>query len=161
MTCECDEFISLLGGAAASVSLPFESRQSVPAVYAENPIPIDATPRGMTSLNDAVGRIVSLANAGIHGVQYKLAIIIMTDGLENASQEYSHAAAKALLDDCRARNWQVIFLGASFDNATQAASYGNSMAATVAASAACLPEAMAETAAQIRAYRWCSPAAPE
>src|SRR5215831_2438641 len=57
----------------------------------------DATPRGMTPLNDAIGRIVALAKAGINGVQYdKVAIIIMTDGLENASREYSHAAAKAL-----------------------------------------------------------------
>jgi Mg-chelatase subunit ChlD len=107
----------------------------------------DATPRGMTPLNDAIGRIVALANAGINGAQYdKLALIIMTDGLENASHEYTHAAAKALLDNCRAKNWQVIFLGADFDNAAQAASYGNAASATIAASAANLPEAMTEAA---------------
>ena len=58
----------------------------------------DATPRGMTPLNDAIGRIVALAKAGFNRVKYdKLALIIMTDGLENASREYTHAAAKALL----------------------------------------------------------------
>src|ERR1700747_3185361 len=52
----------------------------------------DATPRGMTPLNDAVGRIVALAKAGINSTPYdKLALIIMTDGLENASREHSHA----------------------------------------------------------------------
>jgi hypothetical protein len=107
----------------------------------------DATPRGMTPLNDATGRIVAQARGGINGMQYdKLALIIMTDGLENASREYSHSAAKALLDDCRAKSWQVIFLGADFDNAAQAASYGNLQAATLSASAASLPQAMAETA---------------
>ena len=87
----------------------------------------DAQPRGMTPLNDAVGRIVAIANAGYYD---KLAIIIMTDGHENASQELSVKDAKALLDKCRAKNWQVIFLGANFDNATQATSYGNAAAAT-------------------------------
>jgi len=113
----------------------------------------DAKPRGMTPLNDAIGRIVALAKAGIDGVQYdKLALIVMTDGLENASREFTVAAAKALLADCRARNWQVIFLGADFDNAAQGSSYGNAAAATVAASAASLPAAMAETAAMRAEY---------
>lgn len=113
----------------------------------------DATPRGMTPLNDAIGRIVALAKTGINGAQYdKLALIIMTDGLENASREYTHTAAKALLDFCRAKNWQVIFLGADFDNAAQAASYGNVASATVAASAANLPEAMTEAAGMRASY---------
>ncbi len=113
----------------------------------------DANPRGMTPLNDALGRIVSMAKAGNNGIQYdKLALIVMTDGLENASREFTHAAAKALLDDCRAKNWQVIFLGADFDNAAQGASYGNAAAATVAAAAEFLPAAMAETARKRTEY---------
>ena len=86
-------------------------------------------------------------------MQYdKLALIVMTDGLENASREFTHAAAKALLDDCRAKNWQVIFLGADFNNAAQGASYGNAAAATVATAAECLPAAMAETARKRAEY---------
>ncbi len=113
----------------------------------------DATPRGMTPLNDAIGRIVALAKAGNNGTAYdKLALIIMTDGLENASREYTHAAAKALLDVCRAKNWQVIFLGADFDNAAQAASYGNVASATIAASAANLPAAMTAAAGMRASY---------
>lgn len=85
-------------------------------------------PRGMTPLNDAIGQIVRLANAGpgisLPGYE-KVAIIIMTDGQENASREYSTPAAKALLDQCRTKGWQVIMLGADFDNAAQATSYGN------------------------------------
>jgi hypothetical protein len=76
----------------------------------------------------------------------------MTDGLENASREFTHATAKALLDVCRAKNWQVIFLGADFDNAAQAASYGNVASATIAASAANLPEAMTEAARMRASY---------
>lgn len=91
----------------------------------------DASPRGMTPLNDATGKIVNLAKAGNYD---KVAIIIMTDGHENASRELTVAQAKTLLDECRAKNWQVIFLGANFDNASQAASYGNHMGATVQSS---------------------------
>jgi Mg-chelatase subunit ChlD len=113
----------------------------------------DAIPRGMTPLNDAIGRIVTLAKAGINGTSYdKLALIVMTDGLENASREYSHQAARALLDDCRAKNWQVIFLGADFDNAAQAEAYNNLPAQSMAVGKASLSAAMSATADKRRAY---------
>lgn len=87
----------------------------------------DAAPRGYTPLNDAIGKLVAQAKAGFNGVQYdKVAIIIMTDGLENASTELSVAQAKALLEECRTKGWQVIFLGANYDNVAQAKSYGAS-----------------------------------
>lgn len=113
----------------------------------------EAVPRGMTPLNDATGRIVNLARAGINGTQYdKVAIIIMTDGLENSSRELSVAQAKALLDDCRAKNWQVIFLGANFDNAAQAAAYGNAAHSTVQSSVANLSATMGVAAGMRGAY---------
>jgi Mg-chelatase subunit ChlD len=92
----------------------------------------EASPRGMTPLNDATGRIVDLANKGGYD---KVAIIIMTDGHENASQEITVERAKALLDECRTKNWQVIFLGANFDNTAQAGQYGNAKGSTVQATA--------------------------
>lgn len=96
----------------------------------------DATPRGTTPLNDAIGKIANLAKAGANGVQYeKLALIVMTDGHENASKEFTHATAKALLDECRAKNWQVIFLGADFDNVAQAKSYAVPAGATISSAA--------------------------
>ena len=55
----------------------------------------DAVPRGMTPLNDATAKIVALANAGGYD---KVAIIIMTDGMENASRELTVPQAKKLLD---------------------------------------------------------------
>lgn len=100
----------------------------------------DAEPRGGTPLNDATGRIVQLAKAGNYD---KVAIIIMTDGHENSSRELSTAQAKALLDECRAKNWQVIFLGANFDNAAQAKAYGNAAANTVQSSVRNLVHTMA------------------
>lgn len=96
----------------------------------------EVSPRGYTPLNDAIGRIVALAKQGTpNGQQYdKVAIIIMTDGLENASVEYNHFQAKALLDSCREKGWQVLFLGANFDNAAQATSYNTAPTHTVQSS---------------------------
>lgn len=114
----------------------------------------DAHPRGYTPLNDAIGRLVAQAKAGFNGVQYdKVAIIIMTDGEENSSKELTVAQAKALLDDCRAREWQVIFLGADYDNVAQARSYGTQAAATMdSIPTANLKVAMASMGATRAAY---------
>lgn len=81
----------------------------------------DAQPRGGTPLFDAVGKIVDLAERGNYD---KVAIIIMTDGEENSSVELNINHAKGMLDRCRGRNWQVIFLGANFDNLHQSSSLG-------------------------------------
>lgn len=85
-------------------------------------------PRGMTPLNDAIGRIVALARAGNYD---RVAIIIMTDGHENASRELTVAQAKVLLEDCQKRGWAVTWLGANFDNVQQAAFYGSGRGQTV------------------------------
>lgn len=111
--------------------------------------PKEAQPRGWTPLNDAVGKIVDLARAGNYD---KAAIIIMTDGQENASKELTTEQAKALLDDCRAKEWQVIFLGANFDNVAQAASYGTQSRNTVRSSVANLGATMSVMANKRAVY---------
>lgn len=113
----------------------------------------DAEPRGMTPLNDATAKIVAMAEAGNYD---KLALIIMTDGMENSSTEYrgseGTARVKALLDKCRSKNWQVIFLGANFDNAQQAASYGNSARSTIQSSTANLSNTMSNMGGMRASY---------
>lgn len=89
---------------------------------------IDGVPRGSTPLNDAIGRIVNLAEAGNYD---KVAIVIMTDGLENSSREMSRDQAQAALERCRKKGWAIVFLGANFDNIQQAAGYGIAKGMTV------------------------------
>ena len=109
----------------------------------------DAKPRGGTPLNDATGKIVALADAGGYD---KVAIVIMTDGEENSSRELTVDQAKALLDRCRGKNWQVIFLGANFDNAKQAKSFGNAAFSTASVPAAELANATVALASSRSAY---------
>lgn len=114
----------------------------------------DAHPRGMTPLNDATANIVARAEAGGYD---KVCIIIMTDGNENASKEYGvnsggTAKIKALLDRCRAKGWQIIFLGANFDNQAQAFSYGGTRGTTISSSARNLGATMSATASMRTSY---------
>jgi len=102
----------------------------------------DAMPRGGTPLNDATGMMLDLAERGAPwGTKYdKVSIVIVTDGEENASQEYrgSEGAQKIKfrLNALRERGWQVTYLGANFDNQKQAATYGATLSGTVQTSAA-------------------------
>jgi hypothetical protein len=51
----------------------------------------EASPRGWTPLNDAIGKMVGIAKQGNYD---KCAIIVMTDGHENSSKEVSVSGAK-------------------------------------------------------------------
>lgn len=114
----------------------------------------DATPRGGTPLNDATGKLLDLAEKGLpNGEQYdKVAVIIMTDGAENSSSEYTVAKIKERLDRVRAKNWQVIFLGANFDNVRQAESYGTSAGQHVNSSQASMGSTMRSMASKRGEY---------
>ncbi len=50
----------------------------------------------------------------------KASIVIVTDGFDVDSKYTTATQARALLDWCRAKGWQVTFLGADFNNEKQA-----------------------------------------
>ena len=86
--------------------------------------------RGNTALMDAVGRTI-METAGkmekdkICPAKRRVLIMIMTDGLENASKEYSKAKVKALIDStAKEYNWNYVFIGANIDSASEANSIG-------------------------------------
>lgn len=56
----------------------------------------------------------------------RCSIVIVTDGDENGSRHTNATQAKAILDWCRAKGWQVTFLGADFNNSKQAKLLGAS-----------------------------------
>ncbi|MEM6625862.1 MAG: VWA domain-containing protein [Pseudomonadota bacterium] len=109
----------------------------------------EASPRGMTPLFDAIGRIVSLAE---QDAPEKAVLVIMTDGQENASREMDKAAAKAALDRARAREWEVVFLGAEFANFDDADAVGVSGAKSMAVSRDKMGETMERLSKKTRDY---------
>lgn len=114
--------------------------------------PIDPNaigPRGGTPLYDAIGKIVAIAEAEKPD---RATIVVTTDGQENASREVRREAAKSLLDRCRDKGWDVVFLGVDFDAMAQGASLGNTADMTLNASAATMDAAMAGLAAKTASY---------
>lgn len=88
----------------------------------------EAMPRGATPLFDALGRLISLAEGAD---KKRAAVIVMTDGHENSSRELKKSDAEKLIKRCKEREWQVVFLGADFDNFDQANSVGVAVGQTM------------------------------
>lgn len=68
-------------------------------------------PRGMTALFDAVGRGVS----AIPTSSTNVIVIVVTDGGENSSREWSGDKVKALIESRKELGWKFIFIGAGVD----------------------------------------------
>lgn len=77
--------------------------------------------RGSTALNDAVGK--TLNNMFSRNPE-KAIVCILTDGAENASQEFKTEQVKQLIEKAQGRGWQVVFLAANQDAFATGASYG-------------------------------------
>ena len=90
----------------------------------------DYSPAGMTALLDAVGQAIrKIDNVQAHTAEDyragKVQFVIITDGLENASKEYSAQRVKQLIRDRQEREgWDFIFLGANMDAIAVAADMG-------------------------------------
>jgi hypothetical protein len=87
-------------------------------------------PRGMTALNDAIGKTVNdvgtrLANTLEEERPSKVIVVIQTDGEENASKEYTTEKVLEINKHQQEKyGWEYIFLGANIDAKKVGASYG-------------------------------------
>ena len=69
-------------------------------------------PRGMTPLYDAVGECIRRVTANGRAVM----TVIITDGQENSSHEFTQALIKDLIKQKESEGWKFIFLGANIDS---------------------------------------------
>ena len=86
--------------------------------------------RGNTALLDAIGTAINK----IDGVQKntakqyrakKVLFVITTDGMENASREFTYDKIKSMIEKKKAKfNWEFIFLGANIDAVEVAGRFG-------------------------------------
>src|SRR5207253_953347 len=78
----------------------------------------DFEPRGTTPLYDAIGRSVTLAQGRActpDGSNEQPLVVVLTDGLENASHEYTHAQIFDLIKAKESAGWIFTYLGANQD----------------------------------------------
>ena len=85
--------------------------------------------RGCTALLDAVGNAIShISNIHKYARQEdrpeKTLFVITTDGMENASHQYTYNKVKAMIESKKELGWEFLFLGANIDAAKEAARFG-------------------------------------
>lgn len=126
--------------------------------------PFVLEPRGSTALLDAVGQTIN--NLGIKLVAMneedrpeKVAVIIITDGEENSSHEFSYADITGMIKrQTEDYKWEFVFLGANMDAVQVASQYGitASKAMTFAANAKGVKSSYDSLSKNMMAYRSCS-----
>jgi len=138
-------------------TLQFDTlRRKQAALHWENVTDKEASPRGMTPLLDAMVRLIALAEGDNPD---KAVIVVMTDGQENASREVTREGVKAALDRVKAKGWEIVFLGANFDNITDSDSVGVVRSKQMAMSAGTMNESMSRLARKSRSYASMAPGA--
>ncbi len=75
-------------------------------------------PRGTTPLYDAIGTLVASVDAHVAegGHDADQVVVVLTDGLENASSRFTQQAVFKLVAERRERGWTFAFLGANQDS---------------------------------------------
>lgn len=118
-------------------------------------------PRGMTALLDAIGRQINLAGARLSAMPEsdrpdKVVFVIMTDGEENSSREFTRAKVFDMISHQQKQyNWQFVFLGANQDAIATGSSIGiaTANAMTYAANSAGTSAAFCSTGQNVRKFR--------
>lgn len=95
--------------------------ESADIAYFERIDPTTLHPAGGTPLYDAAGHVINLA---FEKNSKRTVIVILTDGEENTSREYTQAKIKEKVAEVTAKGWEVVFLGANFDAAKYNAGSG-------------------------------------
>ena len=86
-------------------------------------------PRAMTPLLDALGRGIADLDATLSAMPAaqrpgQIVMVVVTDGLENASREFTHTRVRALLETHQAQGWRFVFLSADLAALDEAESIG-------------------------------------
>ncbi len=85
--------------------------------------------RGSTALLDAIGRTVDkIVSAQRQTAETeraeKVLVVIITDGMENASREYRYERVREMIEQQQKEGWEFLFLGANIDAIKAASSFG-------------------------------------
>jgi hypothetical protein len=92
-------------------------------------------PNGGTALLDAIGYAINETRKDYASLTESqkpdnAIFVIITDGEENASKEFTQDQINKMISECKNEKWEFIFLGASQESIKAAKSYGISSANT-------------------------------
>lgn len=99
---------------------------NLPVGYAKATI----EPRGMTALLDAMGKTIVGLGTKFRTMQEKnrpgkVLVVVVSDGLENASREHTNDSVKKLIKQQEEKyNWNFVFMGTKFDAVAVGRDYG-------------------------------------
>lgn len=122
-----------LPGECRLTLVQFDS-QGIDTIHKSLPIaqvpPLVLEPRGNTPLLDAVGHTVSHTEKRLHGTADRIdpkrvMVLIITDGQENASHEFTREVVKKLVERVtKEHQWSFVYLGADVDAFAEAQGLG-------------------------------------
>ena len=95
------------------------------------------SPRGMTAMWDAIGATIDSVSNRLEKIKLeekpdKVVILIMTDGHENSSREYTQSSVQDLIKKYKERDkWSFLFIGANIDTVATGGSMGVTLGNTM------------------------------
>lgn len=85
----------------------------------------DYCPRGSTALYDAVGLTINkIGNIVKRYEKENVVFVIITDGLENSSSEFTRNQISRMISEKQEKGWEFVFLGANIDAKVEAENIG-------------------------------------
>ena len=127
-----------LGGTMTLVQFDHEYLISYESTPINDVLPLSHEtfqPRGSTALLDAIGKTLKKYTDKVAAT-----VVILTDGQENASNEYTKAHVKDLIDQKTKDGWTFMYVGANQDAFAEAGSMGISAECTMNYDARRTPE---------------------
>lgn len=133
-----------LPGKATLTLVQFDSKEPYEIIHHMKPVrevpELDEktfVPRANTPLLDAIGRGICdleycLGDIEKNALPDIIVIVIITDGHENSSREFTKAQIAGMIEEKKLKNWQFLFLGADMESIGDAVEYGFSRDRTMA-----------------------------
>lgn len=116
-----DEYNSAKGAGESFPSVIFEGRseKDMQPIKKE-----EYVPRGGTALIDATCLTMQRIDSRISGQATKPTVMIVTDGYENSSQEFTTAKMREMIAERQKKGWEFIYIGANQDAWGEASKFG-------------------------------------
>lgn len=106
----------------------------------------DYQPNGGTNLMDAIGYTLNRVDGVLGSVPQEerpgVLVVIITDGQENSSREYTTAQIKEMVKSAESQDWTFTFLGANVDAFSMGHAFGMQQSNTVNYSTASMGDTM-------------------